>query len=204
MLKSEIKKYSNFRKSYKLDYEPVTINGDKVYFKGFLVEDENKKYSDGEGFLNIGYNFKNHLSRVLSNLFPIKFKFRGKTVHSIESVLQGVKYRDKKMQNLVLEYSGLDAYHIRGANTQNPWNNDGLLYWQGKEMQRDSEEYQLFLDELYISAVQNPIYRQSLLSTGGVYLLHHIGKDSPSETVLTRFEFELRLNSLREYLKLRS
>lgn len=33
------------------------------------------------------------------------------------------------------------------------------------------------------------------------YLLHHIGKNNPNETVLTRFELENRLNSLREFIK---
>ena len=33
------------------------------------------------------------------------------------------------------------------------------------------------------------------------YLLHHIGHEDMKETVLTRFEYEQRLNSLREYIK---
>jgi hypothetical protein len=40
-----------------------------------------------------------------------------------------------------------------------------------------------------------------LLSTGNKYLLHHIGKEDPKETVLTRDELEIRLNTLREFLR---
>jgi hypothetical protein len=114
------------------------------------------------------------------------FRFRGKKVSSIEGVLQGLKYKDKKLQNIILKYSGLDAYHTRGANTLDFWGNTGKLYWQGKEIDRHSEEYQLFLDELYLSAIKNPLYKKALLSTKDKYLMHHIGNENPNETVLTR------------------
>jgi hypothetical protein len=56
------------------------------------------------------------------------------------------------------------------------------------------------LDELYFSAAKNPLYKRFLLSTKDKYLLHHIGKENPQETVLTRDEYEIRLNTLREFL----
>lgn len=200
-MKKIVKEYTKFRKEYNFNYEPLKIDGENIYFKNELVQDENKKYSDGENFINTGYNFKNSLSRGLSNLYPMSFKFRGKKVNSIEGVLQGIKYKDKKTQNLVLKYSGLDAYHTRGANTKDFWGNSGKLYWQGKEIDRKSEDYQLFLDELYMSAVRNPLYKRMLLATGDKYLLHHIGNEDINQTVLTRFEYEQRLNSLREFIK---
>ena len=201
MRKKEIIDYNEFRKNYKFSYQELEIKEDKIYFNNELVEDEEKKYAEGESFINIGYNFKNSLSKTLSNLYPMRFKFRGKWVNSIEGVLQGIKYKDKKLQNIVFKYAGLDAYHTRGANTLDFWGNDGFLYWQGKPIKRDSEEYQLFVDELYLSAVKNHLYKKCLLSTENKYLLHHIGKDNVNETVLTRFEYEQRLNSLREYIR---
>ena len=201
MKKSEILKFKEFRENFKFDYQPLETKDEHIYFLGELVEDEEKKYAEGEKFLNIGYNFKNSNARVLSNLYHLEFKFRGKKVGSIEGILQGIKYRDKKVQNKVLKYSGLDAYHTRAANTLDFWGNNGKLYWQGKEMLRDSEEYQMFLDEVYLSALKNPLYRRFLLASGDKYLLHHIGRVDKKETVLTRFEYEQRLNSLREYIK---
>ena len=201
MKKSEILNFFMFRKNYNLDYREIEEKDSKFYFKGELVEDEEKKYAEGEGFINAGYNFKFSLARNLSNLYPMEFKFRGKRVKSIEGVLQGIKYKDKKTQNLVLKYSGLDAYHTRGANTADFWGKTGVLYWQGKPMKRDSEEYQLFLDELYLSVAKNPLYKRALLATGEKYLLHHIGNTNISETVLTRREYEERLNALRDYIK---
>ena len=201
MTKKEIEEFSKFEENFNFNYEQIVCVDDCKYFRNCIVEDSVKKYSEGEGFLNIGYNFKNSLGRVLSNLYPIQFKFRGKKVNSIEGVLQGIKYKDKKIQNLVLKYSGADAYHTRAANTDDFWGNEGFLYWQGKPIKRDSKDYQTFLDELYLSASKNPIYKRALLATKNLYLLHHIGCEDITQTVLTRYEYELRLNSLREYLK---
>ena len=201
MNKKLVKKYSEFRKNFKFNYLPLEKKDDKIYFNNELVEDEEKKYASGETFINVGYNYKESLSKALSNLYPIRFKFRGKWVNSIEGVLQGIKHKDKKLQNVVLKYSGLDAYHTRGSNTLDFWGDEGVLYWQGKAMKRDSEEYQMFLDELYLSVIKNPLYKKCLISTGDKYLLHHFGGENINETVLTRFEYEQRLNSLREYVK---
>jgi len=201
MKKSEILKFSEFRKNYNLDYKELVDNDGKIFWNGELVEDEEKKYSEGENFINAGYNFKMSLARNLSNLYPMEFRFRGKKVKSIEGVLQGIKYKDKKVQNLVLNYAGLDAYHTRGANTADFWGGEGILYRQGKPMKRDSEDYQLFLDELYLSVSKNPLYKRCLLATGDKYLLHHIGNTNIKETVLTRREYEERLNALRAYLR---
>jgi hypothetical protein len=201
MNKKDIKKFTEFRQNFTFNYIPLENKDDKIFYNNELVEDEEKKYSEGDSFINIGYNFKNSLSRNLSNLYPIRFKFKGKWVNSIEGVLQGIKHKDKKLQNLIFQYYGLDAYHTRGSNTIDFWGNDGILYWQGKPIKRDSEEYQIFLDELYLSVIKNPLYKKCLLSTQDKYLLHHIGRDSIHETVLTRFEYEQRLNALREFIK---
>ena len=201
MNKKILKIYTVFRKSYKLDYKSLEVDGENIFFEGELVEDAEKKYAEGEKFLNVGYNFKLSNAKVLSNLYPLEFKFKGKKVKSIEGVLQGIKYKDKKIQNLVLNYSGIDAYHTRCANSNDFWGNSQLLYWQGKPIKRDSEEYQLFIDELYISALSNPLYKNFLIASGEKYLLHHIGCEDLTQTVLTRYELELRLNSLRDFVK---
>lgn len=193
--------YTNFRKNYNFIMPELEEKDGCIYFQGELVEDDEKKYAIGDNFINLGYNFKHSNSKVLSNLYPMQFKFRGKWVKSIEGVLQGIKYKDKRTQNLVLNYAGVDAYHTRACNEMDFWGKSGILYWQGKEINRHSEEYQLFLDELYISASKNPLYIRALMATGDKYILHHIGRNDAHETVLTRFEYESRMNSLREYLK---
>ncbi|MBQ7880700.1 MAG: hypothetical protein IJ358_02530 [Clostridia bacterium] len=193
--------YTNYRKSCNFVMPELEERDGCIYFNGELVEDAEKKYAIGETFINLGYNFKHSNSKVLSNLYPMEFKFRGKKVKSIEGVLQGIKYKDKRTQNLILKYSGIDAYHTRACNEMDFWGKTGVLYWQGKPMDRHSEVYQNFIDELYISATKNPLYVRALMATGDKYILHHIGRSDPKETVLTRFEYESRINTLREYLK---
>lgn len=198
-----IKKYTIFKEKSNFKCKPLDKreNGD-IYFDNILIEDTNKnKIAEGDNFIDISYTSKNSISRVLSNLYPITFTFRHKKVASIEGVLQGMKYKDKKMQNLIIKYFGVDAYHTRACNPNNSWETDGLLYWQGKTIIRNSKQYEEFLDELYLSASKNLIYRTALLSTGNKYLLHHIGETDSSKTILTRFEYEQRLNTLREYLR---
>ena len=195
------KKYTIFRKNSNFVMPPLETTEDKIYFKNQIIQDENGTVWQTEDFLNIGYNSKNSLSKMLSNLYHLEFKFKGKKVCSIEGVLQSLKYKDKKIQNTILKYYGLDAYHTRGANSTDFWGESGTLYWQGKPLDRHSEQYQIFIDELYISASKNPLYKKALLSAQNKYLLHHIGKDDPNQTVLTRFEFEQRLNTLRDFLK---
>lgn len=194
-------KYTKFRENYKFEMKRLQIIGENIYLDNELVEDSEQKYPEGENYLDVGYNLKNSNSKVLSNLFPMQFKFKGKMVNSIEGVMQGIKYKDKKMQNLVLKYSGIDAYHTRICNEKDFWGKTGLLYWQGKPMDRHSNEYQIFIDELFFSALNNPLYKNALLASEK-YLLHHIGRDNPNETVLTRYEYELRLNSLRDFVTL--
>ena len=56
------------------------------------------------------------------------------------------------------------------------------------------------VDELYISAIQNPLYR-NILKTTDRYIIHTIGAEAKEETVFTRYEFELQLNCLKDFLK---
>jgi len=197
--------YKNFKKNYKFKYKEITKNENGIFFDGILIEDnENNKIFEGENFINISYNSKTSISKVLSNLYPYKFKFRGKKVCSVEGVLQGIKYKDKKTQKLILKYSGLDAYHTRAANNYDFWGNKGILYWNGKIIDRHKQEYQDFLDELYISLLKNKLFQKSLISSGNKYLLHHIGQTDSNITVLTRFEYESRLNTLREFFKFKN
>lgn len=196
-----IKEYTEFRKNSQFKVKEPTYKNGQIWLDDFLVEDENhKKYSGNKDVINISYGFADSLAKSLSNLFRYKFVFRKKKVSSIEGVLQGIKHKSAKNQNLVFGYYGLDAYHTRATNFFDDWRRDGILYWQGKTINRQAEEYQLFLDELYISAIQNPLFLNAIKATGEKYLMHHIGVTDNTQTVLTREEYEVRLNTLREFL----
>ena len=64
MRKKFIIDYANFRKNFKLKYLPLDKKEDNIYYNGELVEDVDKKYAEGESFINVGYNLKNSVSNL--------------------------------------------------------------------------------------------------------------------------------------------
>lgn len=56
------------------------------------------------------------------------------------------------------------------------------------------------IDELYISAVQNPIYRAALCNCDKS-IIHSIGEYEKKETTFTRYEFEFELNCLKDFIQ---
>lgn len=191
-----LEKFKKYRQEFKMA-EVKFVDG-KYYFDDVLIDDGTNYVWETDTFINIKYGSKNSISRVLSNLYPMAFNFRHKKVSSIESVLQGIKYKDIKTQNKVFKYSGVDAYHTRACNSIDFWGNDGILYWQGKPIKRKEQEYQDFLDELYLCVLKNPLYLRAMKATNDKYLLHHIGREDVNETVLTRYEYESRLYALQK------
>ena len=97
--------------------------------------------------------------------------------------------------------SGKEAVNTRdmiaGAND---WKTTQTLYWMGKPMSRESEEYQIYADELFWAAFRNSLYKENLAQTGDKVLIHSMGGNNPKDTTFTRDEFENRLNCLKELL----
>ena len=142
-IKKELIKFKQFRDNYNFEFLQLEEKEDGLYYKDYLVMNDEFNLNESEDFINVGYKLKGSFSKTLSNLYPYEFKFRGKKVSSIESVFQGIKFKDKKAQNLMLKYSGLDSNNIRVA-TDYDWKVTGNLYWQGKEINRYSKEYDDF------------------------------------------------------------
>jgi len=191
------KKLSEIQSSFR-PFNLTAGKGKELFFNGECVQDENGKIiPEGDGFINICYN-KSGLSKMLSNLFPYEFSLRGEKASSIEGVLQGIKSREAKLQRLVFKYHGMDALNTRAFFLFDDWRNTQTLHWQEVPVARNSKEYQDFLDELYIAASGNPLFERAIKAVGSKSLLHTLGGTDASNTVLTRNEFESRLNSLKE------
>ena len=193
-------KYLKFKKNFVFNPLDIIDKGGVLYCDGLPITDEEGKYiPECDKWLNVGYNIKGSLSKLLSNLYHYEFDFRNLHLCSIESFFQGIKFKDPSIQQAIFRYSGTDAYHIQAASSYN-WKETGYVYWQGEAVKRDSEQYDLLVDEVYISALQNPLYRQALKNVTKS-IIHSMGKTSKSETVFTRYEFERELNSLSSFLK---
>lgn len=200
MNREELKQFHLFYKNNSFTPLQIIAKEDNLYCDGELLQQKDEKpIGESDKWINVGYNLKGEYSKVLSNLFPYTFYFRGKTLNSIESFFQGIKIKDKEVQNLVFMYSGIESNVIKAASDYD-WREEGLLYWQGIPIKRDSDEYDELVEELYISAIQNPLYR-NILKKINKPIIHSIGKEDKNETVFTRYEFERMLNSLVAFLK---
>ena len=204
MIMNKIQKELEDFKKYKEEYifkqkELDEING-LIYCDGEpLLDEDGKEIGECDKWINAGYKNKGNLAKVLSNLFPYEFEFRGKKLNSIESFFQGIKFEDIEMQNYVLSYSGLNSNRV-SICSEYDWKENGVIYWQGEEIDRFSKEYDDIVDELYISAIQNPLYR-NVLKNCNKYIIHSIGKVEKTDTVFTRYEFEKELNCLKDFLR---
>ena len=199
-VQSELQLFQEFKKNYTFHQREIKNIDGKTYCDDVpLVDGENNPVPFSDTWIDVGYKLKNSLSKVLSNLFPYEFDFRNQHLHSIESFFQGIKFQDVKVQQYVFSYYGLDAVHIQVASGYD-WKNTGEVYFQGEKIDRSSLAYDNLVDEVYISALQNPLYRQALKKVDR-YILHSIGKENKTETVFTRYEFEKELNCLVAFLK---
>lgn len=136
---------------------------------------------------------------ALSNFAPHPFVLDGIECNSMEGFLQSLKFSNPDMQREVCKLVGRAA-KFKGKKKN--WYVKQVLYWQGKEIPRDSDEYQMLLDRAYMAmATQNRGFQCALLATQNAALTHSIGKTKINETVLTRSEFCSRLTKIRTMLQ---
>lgn len=196
----ELAEFRNFKSTYEFEQKNIEeIDGIEFVDGEPLINEEGEKVGECEKWINVGYKYKGPYSKILSNLFPYEFEFRGKKLSSIESFFQGIKFKDIEMQDLVFKYSGLDSNNVKACSNYD-WKETGMIYWQGKEIDRFSKEYDELIDEVYISAIQNSLYR-SALKNCNKNIIHTMGEIEKNETVFTRYEFEKQLNCLKDFLK---
>lgn len=137
----------------------------------------------------------------LSNFTARRFCFRGVQCASLEGILQALKFEDPEEQIRVCGLIGIEAKRA-GRKRNKVWQAIQTLWWQRERFDRESEAFQLFLDEIFESVfTDDPTFREALLATGDAQLIHSIGNSDPTKTVLTEDEFCSRLLRLRETLR---
>lgn len=199
-IEKELAEFKKFKTIYQFQIREIENIDGKEYYNGEpLIDEEGKEIGDCEKWINVGYKRTGAYAKALSNLFRYEFEFKGQKLSSIESFFQGIKFKNVEMQNLVFSYHSLNSNYVKVCSDYD-WKKTGILYWQGKEIDRYSSEYDDLVDELYISAIQNPLYR-SLLKNCNREIIHTMGAKEKSETVFTRYEFEKQLNCLKDFLK---
>jgi len=162
---------------------------------------DGKIIDEGDTFVNIKYTSENQISKGLSNLFQHGFKFYGDNVKSIEGVLQSLKHNSMQRQVEIRQLWGMDAINSRETAPVD-WRIKQQLVFKNATrediMCRHGEQYQEFLNALFLSLNQNPLFKEVLKCTGKKTLLHTAGLTDQTQTVLTRHEFEGRINALKD------
>lgn len=135
-------------------------------------------------------------NRILSNLAEKRFTFRGERVNSIEAVLQSIKIQDPAEQATFWQAPG---FWCKKMGRKLPWQQTRLLWWKGVPMDRDGQDYQDFLDELFVACyMECPKFKEALIISRDHELTHSIGSTDQDFTILTQQEFLDRLNGLRD------
>lgn len=134
---------------------------------------------------------------ALSNFAPHPFVIDGVECNSMEGFLQSLKFENPDMQKEVCKLVGKTA---KFKGKKKAWWKTQTLFWQGKAMKRDSDEYQELLTRAYDCLAKNTGFQKALLATGDNPLTHSIGKNKITETVLTEREFIRQLYRIRAEL----
>jgi predicted NAD-dependent protein-ADP-ribosyltransferase YbiA (DUF1768 family) len=140
---------------------------------------------------------KGYPESALSNFAGHRFTIDGIICNSMEGFLQSLKFSNTDMQIHVCSLIGRAA---KFAGSKKNWKTKGILYWDGKSINRFSDEYQTLLNRAYTEMFkQSEGFRNALLASSNATLTHSIGKTDTKDTVLTRAEFCSRLTKLRQY-----
>ncbi len=201
-IKKELKKFQEFKQNFKFELPEIETKKDgSVFVEGYCLKDgkTGEVFAEQENLIDIGFLYHGVFPKVLSNLFRYSFYFKGHKFESIEAVFQAMKIKNKSVQRKVFGYSGMVSNKVK-AFADYDWKKDGIVYFQGRAMKRDSKEYDDFIDEMYVAVLQNPLYRQALKNTGNKILLHTMGLNNKNETLFTRYEFEKQINALRDFV----
>lgn len=201
-IKKELSEFKAFKQNYVFKPLELTKNADgSVFANGVCIRDgeDGDWVGETDDFINVGYKIHGAKSKVLSNLFPYKFYFKGYKLSAIEPVFQAFKFKDKTLQKHLFSYSGLNSNNIKACSDYD-WKKTGELYFLGKKMNRFGKDYEDFIDELYISAIQNPLFKSALKNIGSKYILHAMGEPNKENTSFTREEFERELNCLKDFV----
>jgi len=134
-------------------------------------------------------------SNVLSNLCSNGFRFDGVVCGSMEGFLQSLKHKEKDKQLQICSMKGGNAR----KRSVTSWQTNQIVWWKGRAIDRQSEEYQKLLRQAYQAMFdQSERFKAALMSTRGITLIHSSGEKNPYKTILTEQEFCQILTELRD------
>jgi hypothetical protein len=149
--------------------------------------------------LDAHYRNENPLAKSLSNLFPYTFELDGHIIKSMEGFLQSVKTNNQNEKEKVWGMWGISCWKY--GQTLNGWKDIQTLYWEGKAMDRLSDEYQHLLERAFDALFENEEFKQRVKESLKYNVTHTIGKTDKANSVLTKDEYVYNLERLRNKLR---
>ena len=131
---------------------------------------------------------------ALSNFTPHPFTLDGVEISSMEGFLQSLKFSNPDMQAYVCTLVGKQA-KFRGKKKK--WWKTQVLYWQGVEYKRDSQEYTDLISRAFDAMAKNERFKAAILHSPNATFTHSMGKRKKNLTVLTEQEFVSNLYRVR-------
>lgn len=158
---------------------------------------DNNNFYDADKVADI-YSHGTREESVLSNFAKSNFYFEGVLCVSMEGFLQALKTPNLNEQ---IRICGLKGKLAKKAGLAVP-NFDGEhLYWQGKTINRFSDEYHTLVRRAYHARFeQDEDFRCALETSKHKKLIHTIGNNDPKSTILTTDEFIGFLRELQNEL----
>lgn len=146
-------------------------------------------YNDEQRDRILDISFKSKgLAKALSNLCNYPFVKDGVVCESMESFIQSLRVKDPVLQKDVCAKSGAFAYSIREMLPD--WRKDKIVYWKGTAVNRLDDSYFELMKSAYTCLYNSSaIFRCSLAQASQLIIVHSIGCDVISETLLTPSEY---------------
>lgn len=140
--------------------------------------------------------YKDNNTAVLSNLFPHAFVIDGVKCASMESFIQSLREEKVEVQKTICsDYSGMMAHKMKLCLRD--WRPSGIVFWQGKPINRFSNEYTELMTRAYDCLFEQSIlFKEILFRKRHFHLIHSMGCDDIHETLLTEKEYRFQLNRL--------
>lgn len=146
-------------------------------------------------------SYRDEKTAALSNLFPYEFEIDGIKCASMEGFIRCLTVDDttsegKTAKKMLCGLYGVNAYKIRYFLRD--WRTTQTIFWNNKEIVRQSEEYKELITKAYDCLYQNVLFKMVLDNVPkSIMLDHSIGKTDNTETLLTKYEYIYQLDRLR-------
>lgn len=166
------------------DYHATERNGHKL--KDFYDPETNTLDIRSNGL---------YPSNVLSNMCDNSFVIDGVQCASMEGFLQSLKCQDIVKQRQICSMKG----GLARKHSTTSWQKDQTVWWNGQAIARQSEDFQKLVRRAYHAMYeQNMQFRDALMQTRGITLVHTSGTKDSHKTILTPDELCGILMEIRE------